>query len=125
MITFDEVATLLDDIADELPTDFYKELNGGINLLPDTRVHPESSPAADLYILGEYHNDPCGLGKYINIYYGSFISLFGFLTTLQQKQELRQILLHEFTHHLESLAGESVLEKRDLHDLEEYKRKFK
>lgn len=124
MITFDEVGAMLDDIAGELPPDLYKELNGGINLLPDAKVHPESNKRDDLYILGEYYNEPQGLGRYIVIYFGSFISLYGHLKHENQKRELRRILLHEFTHHLESLAGERELEIKDVDNLLKYKHKF-
>ena len=127
MITFDEVGSMLDDIAEEIPKDFFKELNGGISLLPTSKIHAQSAEARDLYILGEYHNDRKGrggLGRYIVIYYGSFIRVYAHLQPEQQKNELRRILLHEFTHHLESLAGERGLEIKDAQKLEEYKRRF-
>jgi hypothetical protein len=38
-----------------------------------------------------------------------------------QKAELRRILRHEFTHHLESLAGEKGLEIKDRIEIEKYK----
>jgi hypothetical protein len=53
------------------------------------------------------------MGRYIIIYYGSFIALFGHLSDEQMTRELRKTLRHEFTHHLESLAGEDGLEKED------------
>ena len=123
MVSFDEIGIMLDDIANELPEDFYRELNGGITLLPDVRIHPESGKSGDLYILGEYHHDH--LGRYINMYYGSFVILYKYLGPLRQKEELRRILLHEFTHHLESLAGERGLEIKDIQNLERYKQRFK
>jgi len=127
-ITFDEVGTMLDDIADEIPGDFYRELNGGIFLLPDTKMHSENKGGVDgLYILGEYHNDRKGmggLGRYIVIYYGSFIKLYARIPREQQKAHLRRVLLHEFTHHLESLAGEHGLAVKDAQRIDEYKKKF-
>ena len=126
MITFDEVGEMLDDIADEIPRDFFKELNGGIVLLPDTKVHKESGGAQTLYTLGEYHNDRQGyggLGRYITIFYGSFTALYGRCSRRHQKEELRKVLLHEFTHHLESLAGEYGLEIKDAIELEKYRRR--
>ena len=125
MITFDEVGAILDEIAVELPKEFYRDLNGGVNLVDDTRIHPASGDALDLFIVGQYHNEPMGLGRYIAIYYGSFIRLFGALPFHAQKEELRKVLLHEFTHHLESLAGERELEKKDAVELARYKRKFR
>ena len=127
MITFDEVGAMLDGIAGEIPRDFYRELNGGIILLPEAKIHPESAGPGNLYILGEYHNDRKGyggLGRYISIYYGSFINLYANLQPEQQKEHLRKVLLHEFTHHLESLAGEKSLAVKDADELQKYKRKF-
>ena len=131
MITFDEAGFMLDDIAEEIPKDFYRELNGGIILLPEVKFHPESiggpGRAGQLYIMGEYHNDRQGmggLGRYIAIYYGSFIRVHAYSSPERQKEELRRILLHEFTHHLESLAGENGLAVKDSVELEKYKQRF-
>jgi len=128
-ITFDEVGLLLDDIAEEIPKDFYRELNGGVFLSRETKLHPENMGRAgnNLYILGEYHNERKGyggLGRYIVIYYGSFIRLYSHLQPHQQKEELRRVLLHEFTHHLESLAGERGLEIKDAQQINQYKQRF-
>lgn len=125
MISFDEVGIILDDIAAELPEDFYRDLNGGIILSPEIKTHSESNEPNYLYILGEYHNEQRGLGRYIIIYYGSFIKLYPYLQPDQQRERLRKVLLHEFTHHLESLAGERGLEIKDRIDLEKYKKRFK
>jgi len=129
-ITFDEVGAMLDDIAEEIPKDFYRELNGGVFLSPDIKMHPEGSRngAENLYILGEYHNDRKGmggLGRYIAIYYGSFIRVYADMSPKEQKEHLRGVLLHEFTHHMESLAGEHGLAVKDAQRLEQYKRRFK
>ena len=122
---------MLDDIAKDMPGDFYKELNGGIFLSPDTKLHPENqgdtAEPENLYILGEYHNDRTGyggLGRYIAIYYGSFAALYGNVSQARQKKELRRVLIHEFTHHMESLAGEYELEIKDAVQIEKYKRRF-
>jgi len=118
---------MLDDIAEEIPKDFYRELNGGVILLPRTKRHPASHETGLLYIMGEYHNDRKGyggLGRYIVIYYGSFIRLHANLPPERQKEELRKILIHEFTHHLESLAGEEGLAVKDAQELERYKQKY-
>jgi hypothetical protein len=123
MITFDEVMAMLDDIVDEMPEVFYKELNGGVILSPDTKLHPASDEKHPLYILGEYHNEPRGLGRYIVIFCGSFLKTFAHLKPDQLKVRLRKTILHEFTHHLESLAGERDLEIKDAQDLARYKRR--
>jgi len=123
VITYEEAGVMLDEIAAELPEEFYKDLNGGVILLTDEKVHPESGDSKDLYIMGEYHNQPHGLGRFITIYFGSFIRIHSHLSPEQQKIKLRRIVRHEFTHHLESLAGERELEKMDEQDMEKYRRR--
>ena len=41
----------------------------------------------------------------------------------RQKEELRNVLIHEFTHHLESLVGERDLEIEDARELAKYKQR--
>ena len=53
------------------------------------------------------------MGRYINLYYGSFSIVYGDLTDVELKEELYATLAHEFTHHVESLAGERGLELKD------------
>jgi len=122
--TFDEVGEMLDEIACELPKEFFNGLNGGINLIPGVKLHPESDPRQTLYIAGEYHRDGSGLGRWINIYYGSIMIMHAWLTPPQLREELKRVLVHEFTHHLESLAGENGLEVKDAEDLEAYKHRL-
>jgi len=126
LITYDETRMMLDDIAGELPEAFYKMLNGGIVLLPEVKFHPYDNGSGHLYTLGEYHNDRPGyggLGRYITIYYGSFVRLYGHAAPEKQRIELRKVLIHEFTHHLESLAGDISLQVKDAHELARYKEK--
>jgi predicted benzoate:H+ symporter BenE len=120
MICIDEMQGLLDELAEELPEELYMELNGGILLLPEAQVS-EYAKANDLYILGEYVHD-YAMGNYIVIYYGSFAKLFSHLSAAALKDELRKTLHHEFTHHLEALAGEQALEIWDEEQLEKYLR---
>lgn len=117
MITFDEMAALLDEVAEGFPKEFYRELSGGVVLAPGVKKHEEDG----LLILGEYIRGG-GLGRYIAIYYGSFVQVHGHLSRARLKAQLKETLSHEFTHHLESLAGERGLEIEDERKLEEYKR---
>ena len=124
-MTFDEMETMLDEIAYEIPKEFYKELNGGIILSPEIKHHPESHyHPGGLYIMGEYHNDRKGyggLGRYIKMYYGSFMQLYSNMPPQRLREELKRVLIHEFTHHIESLAGERGLEIKDAVQLEKYR----
>ncbi|MCL2513570.1 MAG: metallopeptidase family protein, partial [Oscillospiraceae bacterium] len=113
----DEIQAMLDDIAREIPDDFFQHLNGGVILLDECKPHPKSS--GDLYIMGEYHNSR-DMGRHICIYYGSFMRMYARASESVLRRKLRDTLLHEFTHHLESLAGERGLEIRDRIEMEEY-----
>ena len=50
MVTFEECGNILDDIADEMPVELYRDLSGGILLLDETKLHPKAVNN-DLYIL--------------------------------------------------------------------------
>ena len=119
MLTFDEAGELLDEMAEEFPPVFYKDLNGGISLLPDAKPDPEFPPG-EMYIMGEYCNDQ--MGRYILLYYGSFAALAKQedWTDEDWEDELYTTLAHELTHHVEGLAGERGLEIKDELELEEF-----
>ena len=117
VLSFDEVGEILDELAEKIPEPFYQELNGGILLLPEAMPDPDNGP--DLYILGEYCQDE--MGRYINIYYGSFAKLYADEPRDVWVDELFTTLRHEFTHHVEALAGERSLDKKDEAYLLEYK----
>ena len=129
MLTFDEAGLMLDEAMAKIPQELYHELNGGVVLLPNEKIHPQSIPDfGNLYIVGEYHNDRKGrggLGRYITIYFGSFVRLYDSYPPERQREEMRKVLVHELTHHLESLAGERGLEVQDAIDLEKYKRRLR
>jgi hypothetical protein len=111
VMTIDEMQDILDGLAEELPPIFYEELNGGILLLPEAH-RSAYAKADDLWTLGEYRYSHT-MGRYIVIFYGSFIRLFGHYDTEHMTVELRKTLRHEFRHHMESLSGEDGLEKED------------
>lgn len=120
MISIDRAHEMLEQIAAEFPEEFYEKLNGGICLLPQVK-YSHHARANDLCILGEYHRDV--MGRYIYIYYGSFCRVYGHLDEAGFYEQLRKTVAHEFTHHLESLAGERGLEHKDADDLEDYLRR--
>ena len=118
MMSIDAMQELLEEIAAELPDVFFAELNGGILLLEDTVLAPEALDE-DLYTMGQYCEDPL-MGSYIDFYYGSFAEICQDMTEEEIREEIRATLLHEFTHHLESLAGERGLELEDERELAAY-----
>ena len=111
-MTFDEAGDLLDRMAEEFPEEFYADLNGSISLLPDEMLDPEF-PLREMYILGEYCDDQ--MGRYILLYYGSFAALAAKEEWTEEdwEEELYATLAHEFTHHIEVLAGERGLDLKD------------
>ena len=117
MYTIEEINEILDEVAAELPGEVFRELNGGVSLLPETKLS-EADPDGGLYTLGEYRRDQ--MGRYIVIYYGSVMAVHGHDTREEMRSSLKKLLAHELTHHLESLAGERDLEIEDEMQLDEY-----
>ncbi len=118
MISLVEMEDMLNEIVDKFPQELFKELNGGIILLPEAKLHPITRKN-DLYILGEYHKSG-NMGRYITIYCGSFLCVYGHLGKKDLREKLVHTLKHEFIHHLESLAGERGLEIKDAQYLVNY-----
>lgn len=117
--SIDEIHEILDEIAEELPEEFFYKLNEGIILLPEYKLHPKSRERDKLYVMGEYRSSI--IGRNIAIYYGSFERVCGHYSMKELRKQLKDTLLHEFTHHLESLAGERGLEIKDAEDINKYK----
>lgn len=118
--SIEEVHAMLDEIAEGLPSEFFEKLNEGIVLLPRYKIHPSSRDNNKLYIMGEYSVSITG--RNIKIYYGSFEKTYRYRSRQVIYERLKETLLHEFTHHLESLAGEKDLEIKDAEDLRRYKK---
>ena len=113
MLTIDEVYDILDELAEEIPPALFDSLNGGILLLEDEVADPEAGE--DIFVMGEYCWDE--LGRYINLYYGSFAAVLAEEPREVWVEELRTTLRHELTHHVEGLAGDRSLEYRDMEEL--------
>ncbi len=117
-VSIERAQALLDEICEALPPAFFERLNGGICLLPNVKFNPMGR-ANELYILGEYVHDHA-MGRYINIYYGSILQIYGRAGEDVIRRQLEEVLLHEFTHHLESMAGERGLELKDREQMRRY-----
>ena len=94
----------------------YGFLNTLFKVLEEEKPDPEAGP--DVYVMGEYCWDE--MGRYINIYYGSFAALLGDDPRQVWVDELRTTLRHELTHHVEGLAGERSLEYKDSAQLAQF-----
>jgi hypothetical protein len=119
MVSIDEAREMLDELIAELPQEIFVRLNGGVLLLPDEKLSPEAV-RGDLYTLGEYHVSR-SMGRLVRIYYGSITKANGELSPTRFRDVLREVLHHELTHHLESMAGERDLELDDALRLQWYK----
>ncbi|NCB50931.1 MAG: hypothetical protein EOM54_03465 [Clostridia bacterium] len=106
MVTFEEAAAMLDELADGLPREIFDKLNGGVNLLPARKTDSDG-----LLIMGMYFMDQ--MGRHIEIYYGSFSAIYPNISAERARAELSKTLRHELTHHIESLAWDRSLEKWD------------
>lgn len=108
--SYEEMGKILDRMAEELPEIFFEGLNLGVVLFEGIKIHDEAVNK-ELIILGEYHRTR--LGRQIRIYYGSFRQIYGYVDHDQLVEALRETLRHEFTHHIQDLAGDKALEIED------------
>jgi len=118
LVSLEEMELMLDEIAAGFPKELFKQLNGGILLFPETKLNP-AGRSNDLFVMGEYHRGG-NMGRYIVIYYGSFMKVYGRLKKEALRDKIVHTLKHEFTHHLESLAGQRGLEIKDEMFLKKY-----
>lgn len=119
--SFEEFQEKLEEVIDEIPSEFFKELSGGIVLMDQIKFHYESKPKQPLCIMGEYHRSV--LGSQIKIYYGSFKRVHKNIEPEDLYEKLKNTVIHEFTHHLEHRAGLKDLEIKDKKRLESYRTK--
>lgn len=121
MVSYKQFRRMASHLYDRIPPEFLKDLNGGIIALEEAEQRDPDLP--DVYILGEYIEDPYGLGRQIVLYYGSFRALFADEPRDVWEAELWETMLHELRHHLESLAGLDDLEVEDMRQLAEFRRR--
>lgn len=106
MMDFEQAGCALDELIENLPEGIFKELNGGVSLIEEERKSEDGR-----YTLGTYFVN--GMGRYIEIYYGSFIGLYGETDDELFLKRLKKTLNHELTHHVENMAGDRSLERWD------------
>ena len=123
ILSIDQVNDILDEMAEGFPAVLFEELNGGVNLLEEALPDPQF-PEGEMYILGEYCEDV--LGRYINLYYGSFAALAERENWDQDTwaDELYTTLSHELTHHMESRGGLHALDDRDAEELAQWRAEY-
>ncbi len=99
-----------DRIVSALPPVLFRQLNGGVLVLPETRADGEFA------IMGEYIEDPA-LGNIIVLYYGSFAGELEGASEEEWREEIEETVLHELRHHVESLAGVDYLGEEEEREL--------
>ena len=120
MVDIDRFYEMLDEICEEFPDDFFRELHYGVQLSEDIKLSPHAEDG-DLVILGEYSRSLHG--NKITIFYGSFEEACGSLSEEELYERLREVVRHEFRHHMENLAGifgEDSLDREDKEELKDY-----
>lgn len=112
VLSFEQAGDLLDTLAESFPEALFDGLNGGVNLQEEA-VPDLDFPGGRIYVLGEYCSDL--LGRYVNLYYGSFAAMAENedWTEEEWEEELRKTLSHELTHHMEARGGLHALEDKD------------
>lgn len=115
-LSLDQFDSLATAFIDEIPDRLCAELNGGFLLLP------EAKKDGDFYVMGEYVEDGI-MGCSILLYYGSFVCLLEDSEREEWEEELRDTILHELRHHLESLSGVDDLSREETAELEALKNK--
>ena len=120
MISLQEYKRIIQELLDELPEAFFRELSGGV-IVSEATVVPDYAR----------HNDLCTMGLYqtaygmrqIVMYKGSFDRVYPTADAARAKELLRGILRHEFRHHMEALANihnSGSLEAQDERDKQAY-----
>lgn len=117
MVSIDRFEEMAQTAADELPDCFFTDLNGGVAILDRAKLHPQGI-GDELYVMGEYSRSQ--MGKVVYLYYGSFAEVCGDMSEDELQQKVREVVRHEFRHHLEGLAGSRDLEVEDEKRIREY-----
>ena len=120
MITTEQYNSIISELLDELPEEFFWELSGGV-IVSEALVIPDYAQGNDLYTMGQYQIYS-GI-RQIVMFRGSFNRAHPNVDLFEAKDLLREILRHEFRHHLEYLGGvhnSSSLEAEDERRKREY-----
>ena len=113
MISAETYRTIVFELMDELPDEFFRELSGGV-IVSESYEIPDYACGNDLYTLGKYRFFS-GM-RQIVMFKGSFDRVYPNADEREAKNLLRGVLRHEMRHHLEYLGGvhdETSLEAED------------
>ncbi|MBO7423641.1 MAG: hypothetical protein J6T99_09710 [Oscillospiraceae bacterium] len=102
MISLEEYRSIISELMDELPEEFFRELSGGV-IVSEALVIPDYARGNDLFTMGQYQIYS-GV-RQIVLFKGSFDRAYPDVDVTEARRLLRGILHHEFRHHLEFLGG--------------------
>ena len=102
MISLEEYRSIISELMDELPEEFFRELSGGV-IVSEALVIPDYARGNDLFTMGQYQIYS-GV-RQIVLFKGSFDRAYPHADATEARKLLRGILHHEFRHHLEFLGG--------------------
>ena len=102
MISLEQYKTIVSELMDELPEEFFRELTGGV-IVSEAAEIPDYARGGDLYTLGQYQVYS-GV-RQIVMFKGSFDRVHPRAAAAEARELLRGVLRHEFRHHLEALGG--------------------
>ncbi len=102
MISLEQYKTIVSELLDELPEEFFRELTGGV-IVSEAAEIPDYARGGNLYTLGQYQVYS-GV-RQIVMFKGSFDRVHPRADTAEARELLRGVLRHEFRHHLEALGG--------------------
>ena len=119
-MSIDEYRKIISDLQDELPEEFFRDLNGGV-IVTEAMVIPDYARGNDLYTMGQYQVYS-GI-RQIVLFKGSFDRTHPQADAAEAREILRGVLRHELRHHLEYLGGihnSSSLEAQDAREKQAY-----
>jgi hypothetical protein len=102
MISIEEYKSIISGLLDELPEEFFRDLSGGV-IVSEALVIPDYARGQDLYTMGQYQVYS-GI-RQIVMFKGSFDRVYPYADAEEARALLRDILRHEFRHHVEFLGG--------------------
>ena len=113
MLSLEEYKRIVSELMDELPEEFYRDLNGGV-IVSEALAIPDYARGNDLYAMGQYLIYS-GM-RQIVMFKGSFDRVYPLADGEEARNLLRGILRHEFRHHLESLGNVHNAESLEAED---------
>lgn len=111
-MTLEEFTAYVDQVIDnDIPPVLFEGLNLGVIVSPELE---RSKSEPQLIIMGVYVRNR--LGKQVILYYGSFFHLYQNKSESKWKQHILSTIKHELTHHIEALAGQEDLARKEQYE---------